>query len=102
LKHLEGEGEGITTLRISDLRSPLSSNEIHFQNNRLSALPDKKYYFGLEFKKVNNPEFNNQMYYSIKNVGLDKQFYTPQINKISLQMPPAPPLYQWSDLPKVS
>ena len=49
-----------------------------FQNNQTV----KTLYLGLRFNEIEND-------------------FHPQINNISMMMPPFPPLYQWDDLPKV-
>jgi len=54
----------------------------------------------MEFKKKNNPEFNNPSLYPIKLMPINQQFYTPQINKISFEMPDVPLLSQFEDVPK--
>lgn len=75
-----------------------SVNELY--NKEIQGKPDKQFYFELEYKILNNPEFNHQAVYPIFSAHLDSQLYTPQINNISMHMPEYPPLTQWNDLSK--
>ena len=63
----------------------------------------KKFYLGMDFNKINNDEFYNEEFYSLNltlNLGRNP-LYTPQINDISMQLPPMPILYNWDKIPKV-
>ena len=83
-------------IQADDLRSTI--NNSHFDYNQTV---DKKFYISMEFNKINNPEFHNEKLYSLA-MTVKNKLYTPQINNVSLMMPPAPPLYQWDDIPKVN
>jgi hypothetical protein len=63
----------------------------------------KKYYLAMEFNKINNPEYNDEHFYSLNMINGVKrqQLYTPQINNISMHMPSIPLLYKWNKIPKV-
>jgi hypothetical protein len=60
---------------------------------------NKRFYLSMEFNKIDNTEYQNHNLYSL--AASKKQVFTPQINKISMMMPPVPPLYQWDQMPKV-
>ena len=75
-----------------------SLNENYYRE--IQGKPDKQFYFELEYKMLDNPEFNHHAEYSIFSSHLDSQLYTPQINNISMHMPDYPPLSQWNDLSK--
>lgn len=62
---------------------------------------DKKFYLGLSFEAVSNPEFNSEMLYPVEFVKPINKFYMPQINRISFAMPPAPIYYQFNETPAV-
>lgn len=64
----------------------------------------KKFYFAMEFNKINNPEFQNEKLYSLAKLREYNRtlLYTPQINNISMEMPDTPVLYNWNKIPKVS
>ena len=84
---------------------------------------DKKFYIGMSYELVNNPEFNSQLFYPVETVEpvvrwqflfifFHKQtysnknksiiqkyrYYMPQLNHISMHMPSAPLLYQTDDI----
>ena len=63
----------------------------------------KKYYLSMEFNKINNPEFENEKYYSLNMLNdTNRQLlFTPQINNISMHMPSIPLLYKWDTISKV-
>jgi hypothetical protein len=43
---------------VSELKSILApENQDYYE--RIKGVPNKKVYFGMEFKKINNPEFND-------------------------------------------
>ena len=68
----------------------------------LTSVPDKKFYLGMDFIKVDNFKFNNPDFYPLSFVERSKHVYSPQINRISSHRPPSPPLSQYDDVPKVS
>ena len=57
----------------------------------------------MEFNKINNPEFNDELTYSLDMMSNFNRtsLYTPQINNISLHIPSSPILYNWDSTPKV-
>ncbi|GFR63210.1 multicopper oxidase [Elysia marginata] len=65
----------------------------------LTSMPDKKFYLGMDFNKVDNFKFNNPNYYPLSFVERKKELYSPQINHISSMRPPSPPLSQFDDVP---
>ena len=91
----------INYIEVNELKSLLPSDEEAFYE-KIKETPDKQFYFGMEFKKINNPEFNDPLLYPIKLMPLNKQYYTPQLNNISFQMPDVPLLSQFESVPKVS
>lgn len=63
----------------------------------------KKFYFAMEFNKINNPDFNDETHYPLSMMSSFKRpnIYTPQINNISFKMPSFPLLYKWNQVPTV-
>ena len=63
----------------------------------------KRFYLAMEFNKINNPEFLDAKLYPLDLMDqMDRNpIYTPQINNISMHMPPTPVLYQWDQIPNV-
>jgi hypothetical protein len=80
-------------VQITELRS------LKVEPRNYNAIVDKKFYLSIDFYKIDNIEFHPSDLYSFE--ASKKQVFTPQINKITLMMPPVPPLYQWNDVPKV-
>lgn len=64
----------------------------------------KKYYIGLEFSRIDNPEYNDEQYYSLNMMDQFKRqpVFTSQINNISMHMPSTPILYKWNQISKVT
>ncbi len=87
-------------IQINDLESLLEPEDEDFYN-LIKREPNKQFYFGMEFKKINNPEFNDPSLYPIKLIPFNEQYYTPQINEISFEMPEVPLLSQFNEIPKV-
>jgi hypothetical protein len=81
-------------MQVDDLRSIDSISMLY--NNTVN----KKFHLAMEFNKIDNPEFQNPLYYSLAMTPTTRIF-TPQINGISMMMPPFPTLLQWDDIPKV-
>jgi len=59
---------------------------------------DKKFYIGMSFELVNNPELNSENLYPINFVKPINRYYMPQLNHISMHMPSAPLLYQMNSI----
>ena len=55
----------------------------------------------MDLKTIDNPEYNNPMFNPINAMPGEKQFYTPQFNKISFSMPPYNLLSQYDQVPEV-
>lgn len=81
----------------------ISNNSTSDFYEKINASNIKRYYLAMDFNKINNPEFNNEHFYSLNMVtSLKRQpLYTPQINNISMHLPSFPLLYKWNDIPKV-
>jgi L-ascorbate oxidase len=78
-----------------------NSDYFKILNNKNKII--KKYYLSMEFNKINNPEFENEKYYSLNMLNdTNRQLlFTPQINNISMHMPSIPLLYKWDTISKV-
>ena len=63
---------------------------------------DKKFYLGLSFENISNPEFNSEMLYPVEFVKAVNKYFMPQINHMSFIMPSSPLLYQFNDTPAVN
>jgi hypothetical protein len=87
-------------VQINDLESLLEPEDEDFYD-LIKREPNKQFYFGMEFKKINNPEFNDPSLYPIKLIPFNEQYYTPQINEISFEMPEVPLLSQFNEILKV-
>ncbi|XP_065567197.1 uncharacterized protein LOC136031488 isoform X1 [Artemia franciscana] len=61
--------------------------------------PDVKIWLAYDFYEVNNLHFHDPEHYPIFLVPHRRKLFTPQLNRISLKMPPVPPLSQPSDVP---
>ena len=87
-----------TQVEITRMRS-----EIPDENDGvLTSVPDKKFYLGMDFNKVDNFNFHNPDFYPLSFVERSKHLYSPQMNRISSQRPPSPPLSQYDDVPQVT
>jgi len=64
-------------------------------------IPDKKFYLGMDFNKIDNYHFNDKAFYPIVAVENPDKLFTPQMNHISLTLPHAPLLTQLDDIPEV-
>lgn len=64
----------------------------------LKKVPDKQYYLAMDFNKIDNYLFQDPTYYPLHAVEQTKHVYMPQINHVSLKLPPSPPLSQYADL----
>lgn len=83
-----------TYIQVDQLRS-LDNTTLKY-----NATVKKKFYLSMEFNKINNYEYQNPFLFPLDAV--TKKLYTPQINNISMMLPPVPALYQWDDIPNVS
>jgi hypothetical protein len=75
----------------------IDNNGLHINNARSAVLQvnykkkvDKKFYLGMQFKTGDPYQVFQQKY----------PVFTPQINDISMQMPPVAALYQYDQIPK--
>ncbi|XP_071085419.1 uncharacterized protein [Haliotis cracherodii] len=66
----------------------------------MKQVPDKKFYFAMDFNKVDNYVFNHEELYPLAAVNRNKRLYLPQMNHITNIAPPSPPLSQYDDIPK--
>lgn len=100
-------------VQIDELRSiPENDDEIVINTSDInkmlrrikSAKMVKKFYIALEFNKMNNPEFQNEIFYSMNLLKKNnrRQSFTPQFNNISMVMPSSPLLYEWNKISKVN
>ena len=90
-------------MNVDALRSKNTSyaNDLYRKIN-VSDDQVKRHYFGMEFNKINHPEFYDEANYPLS--WMPKygrtSVYVPQINNISFMMPYFPPLFKWDQLPK--
>ena len=72
-------------------------------NALLNTAVVKRHYLAMEFNKIDNPEFNDPVYYplSIMSAYGRNSIYTPQINNISMQMPSSPVLFDFNAITNV-
>ncbi|XP_048239277.1 laccase-2-like [Haliotis rufescens] len=66
----------------------------------MKQVPDKKFYFAMDFNKVDNYVFNHEELYPLAAVNRNKRLYLPQMNHITNIAPPSPPLSPYDDIPK--
>ncbi len=45
-------------------------------------IPDKKFYLGMDAKRIDNPAFHNPWLYPINAIERDSHIYTPQVNVV--------------------
>lgn len=55
----------------------------------------------MDFNKIDNYRFHDPLLYPISAVERSKHLYLPQINYLSMILPPAPLLTQYKDIPQV-
>ncbi|KAK0060978.1 laccase-1 [Biomphalaria pfeifferi] len=79
------------TAEIRNLKAELPDDDI------LTSTPDKQFYLAIDFVPIDNLRSHNIPYYPFNS---SVKFYSPQINWISSQMPPSPPLSQFDDVPE--
>lgn len=92
-------------VEIDDMRSDNLDADTNDMLDKITAAASnpKKFYFAMEFNQINNPEFQNERYYSLDTLKSYNRtlLYTPQINNISMEMPSIPILYNWDKIPQV-
>ncbi|XP_064639307.1 uncharacterized protein LOC135494912 [Lineus longissimus] len=68
----------------------------------LEGEPDVKFYLAHDFRKIDNPHLHNPDLYSLAATASypGMHLYSPQINNITMALPPSPPLTQEEDIPK--
>ncbi|KZS15189.1 Laccase 2 [Daphnia magna] len=86
-----GDDEHITVAELKAM-SPSKTND-------WSREPDRKFVLSYDFNPINSWHFHDPEHYPIFGAEKNHRLYTPQINHISLRMPPSPPLSQHGDLP---
>ncbi|XP_076435502.1 uncharacterized protein LOC143275348 isoform X3 [Babylonia areolata] len=60
--------------------------------------PDRRFYIGMDFYYVDNPRFHHPRFYPVAGSKILQD--SPQMNHISLVLPPSPPLSQPGDVPE--
>ncbi|XP_041354904.1 laccase-1-like [Gigantopelta aegis] len=81
-----------TMILMADLNSTIGDDP------RMKEKPDKKFYIAMDFYEIDNYNYHDPDFYSIFQVEGHMKLLSPQMNHISLMMPPSPPLTQYSDL----
>ncbi|XP_041379574.1 laccase-3-like [Gigantopelta aegis] len=81
-----------TLIQMADLKSMIADDP------RMKEQPDKKFYIAMDFYKIDNYHFHEPDLYPMSSVERKMQLLSPQMNHISMSMPPSPPLTQYSDL----
>ncbi|CAL1547209.1 unnamed protein product [Lymnaea stagnalis] len=66
-------------------------------DDTLTSPPNRTIYLAIDFVPIDNLRSHNLAYYPFK---ASNKFYSPQVNWISSQMPPSPPLSQYDDVPQ--
>ena len=64
---------------------------------RIKKMPNKQFFFELEFKLESNPNYNDP----VARLPADYQVFTPKINNITMKMPNVPLLSNWNDIKSV-
>ncbi|KAK3752522.1 hypothetical protein RRG08_032812 [Elysia crispata] len=83
-------------IEITRMRANVSDGD----DGVLTSVPDKKFYFGMDFYKVDSYIVNHPEYYPLYVVDSTKRSYPTQINRISSRLPASPPLSQYDDVPE--
>ena len=65
--------------------------------SKIQKLPNKQFYFELEFKSEYNPHFNQPT----SLIPVDYQVFTPKINNITMKMPSVPLLSNLNEIKPV-
>ena len=60
-------------------------------NETVSEEPDRKIFLKIDMAKVDNPEFHHPSLYPL--IDSPKEFYSPQINDITFEMPDSPIIF---------
>ena len=84
-----------TLIQMADLNTMIPDDP------RMKTKPDKKFYVAMDFYRVDNYHFHDPDLYSMSKVAKQMHLLSPQMNHISMTMPSAPPLTQYSDLNEV-
>ncbi|KAK4310942.1 hypothetical protein Pmani_017529 [Petrolisthes manimaculis] len=92
-------GDGINFLTAADVRS-LEKGTVndHKGDGDLSRNPDHQFWLNFDFYSKDNHLFHHEDFYPFFGVRSDLRLYMPQINHITLKLPPAPPLSQPTDV----
>ncbi|XP_064615679.1 uncharacterized protein LOC135479706 [Liolophura sinensis] len=77
---------------------PIAKMNASFPDDDVSGTPDKKFFIGMDFHKIDNRYFHDSKYYPVYAIERKKHLYTPQFNKITMKLPPSPPISQLDDL----
>ena len=81
---MSSESNFIQINQLNSTRNKISDKYLKGINKTV----DKKFYIGMDFHKIFNPDF-------------PQEYYTALFNEIYNQMPHAPALYNWETIPKV-
>ncbi|XP_045202825.2 uncharacterized protein LOC123556290 [Mercenaria mercenaria] len=81
----------------SDALKPIPDKKFN-NSDALKPIPDKKFYLAMDFNKIDDYHFHDEMYYPLSALNESMHLYVPQINHVSLILPPSPPLTQLQDL----
>ena len=88
--------EDVTHVPVSKLTSLVNDSAA------LKPIPDKKFYLAMDFNHVDDYHFHDERYYPLSAINdTSSRLLVPQINHVSLILPPSPPLTQFADLDKV-
>ncbi|XP_071503602.1 uncharacterized protein [Diadema antillarum] len=83
-------------LRVQGLDGAKTANEF---NDTIPQENMVTHYVAFDFYKVNNHHFHDPILYPIDSEDVAPQTSSPQLNHVSLTLPPAPPLSQLADIP---
>lgn len=79
-------------IQVTELKSLVNSKEA------LKDIPDKQFFLAMDFNEINNYHYHEESLYPMSSVDDAMRLYSPQVNHVSLSLPPSPPLTQLSDL----
>ncbi|XP_060581831.1 uncharacterized protein LOC132738361 [Ruditapes philippinarum] len=86
--------EDVTHVPVTKLTSLVNDT------SALKPIPDKKFYLAMDFNKVDDFHYHDNKYYPLSAINDTLRLFVPQINHVSLILPPSPPLTQLADLDK--